>query len=755
MASLPLYFDLQFFANDGSIAASHVVHTYADGTTTPKATYTDATGATPNANPITLNSAGRASIWLGDGGYSFELRTSDGTLVKRFDGINSAGAVGSSVLEMLADQGAPTEGAALVAFTQGLAYANGTVGAHLNQWKTLRGAGAVGDGIVNDAAAVATAFAAGGDWDGGGLRYKINSAIPAVASGFGIDNAILDFSGYTTTGSLISVVGTVGAEVLLTANTAQGSNIVTVGSTSAFSADGYVFLKSTAVWSTNTGTYYGHYAKVKSVDSLTQLTLYEDVELPFLTADTASIAPVTAKSGIRIGKNVKIVGSGANTQIGFDLQFVADSSFECTIEDVDYIGVSIFRSINVNVEKAQLRRARKIGTGYGISIAGGCFGARVVNCYAEDQRHAVTIGDNDGLNLHTVISKNVFVNCRSAGIDSHDAAMHTTITDNQVSISSADFAEGITVQSMDAIISGNRLVGVKDSGILFQPGYSAAGFPASCQIVNNEIHLAVSSPDSAIPIVVQANAGCDIDGVVIADNKSLGGSAIAVVHTIYILASAANRAIRNVSITGNVASVLATNFSLYLRTQGASAVIDRVTISSNQLGTTGTRCVKFLTDGAGSSISNVNGGLNQLEGGSAASVDLDTTVAGFHFGLNYYIGATTKFLVNAASSNVYLEDLDKEPATTITNATATIAAVTNWYICNRGATITLTLPAAALYPGRPMLISTLQAFTVVSASANVVPMTGGAAGTAILPATAGAWAIIVSDGSNWLVKSRG
>ena len=41
------------------------------------------------------------------------------------------------------------------------------------------------------------------------------------------------------------------------------------------------------------------------------------------------------------------------------------------------------------------------------------------------------------------------------------------------------------------------------------------------------------------------------------------------------------------------------------------------------------------------------------------------------------------------------------------------------------------------------------AFTVVSASANVVPRAGGTATTAILPATDGAWADLYCDGSFW------
>lgn len=65
------------------------------------------------------------------------------------------------------------------------------------------------------------------------------------------------------------------------------------------------------------------------------------------------------------------------------------------------------------------------------------------------------------------------------------------------------------------------------------------------------------------------------------------------------------------------------------------------------------------------------------------------------------------------------------------------------------ATCTLTLPSNANYVGRTLIVLTQAAFTVVSASSNVVPITGGAAGTAILAATAGKWATLQYNGTNW------
>jgi hypothetical protein len=89
------------------------------------------------------------------------------------------------------------------------------------------------------------------------------------------------------------------------------------------------------------------------------------------------------------------------------------------------------------------------------------------------------------------------------------------------------------------------------------------------------------------------------------------------------------------------------------------------------------------------------------------------------------------------------------PVTKTGNFTVGIAE--NWLICNGTGTITVTLPTASAWIGREIMIKTIAAFTVISASSNVVPLAGGAAGTAILAATAGRFATLVSDGTNWII----
>jgi hypothetical protein len=81
-----------------------------------------------------------------------------------------------------------------------------------------------------------------------------------------------------------------------------------------------------------------------------------------------------------------------------------------------------------------------------------------------------------------------------------------------------------------------------------------------------------------------------------------------------------------------------------------------------------------------------------------------------------------------------------------------IAATDLWLINNKsGSTCTVTLPAASAYSGRLLHFQNYQVQALVSASSDVVPIAGGAAGTSILVASSGDQATLVSDGTNWLM----
>lgn len=84
----------------------------------------------------------------------------------------------------------------------------------------------------------------------------------------------------------------------------------------------------------------------------------------------------------------------------------------------------------------------------------------------------------------------------------------------------------------------------------------------------------------------------------------------------------------------------------------------------------------------------------------------------------------------------------------------TLADTEDYIINNKaGSACVVTLPAAASYTGRVVTIKTIQAQAVNSASSNVIPRAGGAAGTAILTGVAGNWATLVSNGTAWEIMS--
>jgi hypothetical protein len=82
----------------------------------------------------------------------------------------------------------------------------------------------------------------------------------------------------------------------------------------------------------------------------------------------------------------------------------------------------------------------------------------------------------------------------------------------------------------------------------------------------------------------------------------------------------------------------------------------------------------------------------------------------------------------------------------------TVAYNETWIINNKsGSTCTVTLPPAATNVGRHLTFQNNQDQSLVSASSDVIPQGGGAAGTAILENVSGNWATLVSNGTNWVI----
>ena len=76
--------------NSGNPLSGGKLYSYLAGTSTPAATYSDSTLATPNANPTILDAGGRASVYLSATSYKFILTSSSDVTIYTQDNVISS-----------------------------------------------------------------------------------------------------------------------------------------------------------------------------------------------------------------------------------------------------------------------------------------------------------------------------------------------------------------------------------------------------------------------------------------------------------------------------------------------------------------------------------------------------------------------------------------------------------------------------------------------------------------------------------------
>ena len=90
---------LQFFGNDGKPLSGGKLYTYQAGTFIPKKTYTSSTMSADNTNPVILDSAGRARVWLdiSTSFYQMKLTDSSGVEIWTEDNVSGVGTSGTII----------------------------------------------------------------------------------------------------------------------------------------------------------------------------------------------------------------------------------------------------------------------------------------------------------------------------------------------------------------------------------------------------------------------------------------------------------------------------------------------------------------------------------------------------------------------------------------------------------------------------------------------------------------------------------
>lgn len=147
---------------------------------------------------------------------------------------------------------------------------------------------------------------------------------------------------------------------------------------------------------------------------------------------------------------------------------------------------------------------------------------------------------------------------------------------------------------------------------------------------------------------------------------------------------------------------------------------------------------------------------NLVLGGTLSGVDLTTQTTGT---IDIDSRTTGTLDISTRSTGVLSVSnggtgLSVRPLVVTKAADFTVDDTDGWLINNKsGSTCTVTLPNPSLWSGRVLVFKNLQAQTLVSASSNVAPINSATPGTAILAASVGAWATLVSDGTNWVIMA--
>jgi parallel beta-helix repeat protein len=401
--------------------------------------------------------------------------------------------------------------------------------------------GAVGDGVTDDTAAIQTAITAAGSGRltlTKGATYKITDALNVSASGLAIqgNGAVIDGSSIATATALsqrfaINVSGSLGAAWAVDADIAEGS--VTVSTTLApnLAAGDLVLLYSNVEkFPAGTGgaNYIGAIHRVRSVDSATQITLFDGAFFSYAAASQARIKKLTPIRNVSI-ENLTVRMGGANkAHCGIQIIYADRCEIRnCTVYDTEDTGVLIGYAFGGGVYDSEIYNCLSPGdgssgvsgnTGYGVCAASATRNVQVARNSFRNCRHAVA-GGGAYPSIATLVTANVVAGNRadsytySAALDCHEDCIGWVFDGNHISgNNSSTGTQGILVRGSRTRVVNNIINASATYGVYVR-NYDSTSSSTGTVISGNVITAARSGG-----IVVQGLAGSLQNEIVIANN---------------------------------------------------------------------------------------------------------------------------------------------------------------------------------------------------------------------------------------------
>lgn len=275
---------------------------------------------------------------------------------------------------------------------------------------------------------------------------------------------------------------------------------------------------------------------------------------------------------------------------------------------------------------------------------------------------------------------------------------------------------------------------------------SSAALAANALVIGGGAGVAPATTTTGTGVVTALGTNVGAAGAFVVNGGALGTPSSGTVTNLTGTAS--------ININGTVGATTPTTgvfTRVTSRTNSGGAVSDVMLLQNNTPTTINTGvAVYFDPNGSGT--------------GRAASVQSVQSTSGNYADFRFFTAnATTpaeRMRISAAgnvgvsqtspTSNLDVNGSIAFRAPSLVNAATYATATTDVSLRFTTTACTVTLPSAASFSGRILYLNNVTAIAVTSSANNVIPLGSNTAGTAILAATAGKFAMIQSDGTNWI-----